>query len=211
LSDEASKLEAAIRASVKPPLSKVERELLATPDVDLIKGAKVDSFDTQKFLARVNQGEQWQQLLQMHLYYDHVVTQTLAEAFPNPDAANLRRMGFSQKLQLVSAMQLYPQWLIPPIEFVNNLRNKIAHDLEFEITDKEIKDFTNCVPKVLRSILQKDTQSPDSLSFDKLLCIVLLQMDNIRQNHVCERILMSKQAIHARVVVERIPNVTYRK
>ena len=50
----------------------------------------VFSFDRAKFEARIVTGEPWQQLLQAHLYFDHVITRMLTDALKNPTAINLR-------------------------------------------------------------------------------------------------------------------------
>ncbi|TMJ92478.1 MAG: hypothetical protein E6G77_25420 [Alphaproteobacteria bacterium] len=82
-----------------PPLTAEELELLATPTEELKRRTEVFSFDYDRFKKRIEIGEHWQQLLQAHLYFDHVITQLLSEALVNPDAVNVSRMSFSRKLQ----------------------------------------------------------------------------------------------------------------
>jgi hypothetical protein len=123
----------------QPPRSSLtaeDLELLATADEELKKRTSKFSFDIDRFTSRIWTGERWQQLLQAHLYYDHVITQIFVEALPKPDALNVSRMSFSQKLQFISALGLLPAPLVSPIDSVNNLRNKIAHDLSFELSPK---------------------------------------------------------------------------
>src|SRR5262249_6275153 len=102
-----------------PPLPTEELELLATPREELARRTQVFSFDRERFKRRIAVGEHWQQLLQAHLYFDHVITQLLSEALVNPDAVNVSRMSFSQKLQFIAALNLLPPDLVSSVEFVN--------------------------------------------------------------------------------------------
>ena len=112
----------------RPPLTDDDLELLATPNAELQKKTATFSFDAEKFTERVFDGQRWQQLLQAHLYYDHVITRILSDALTNADAVNLRRIGFYQKSQPIRAMNLLPGELVSVLEFINSLRNKIAHE-----------------------------------------------------------------------------------
>jgi hypothetical protein len=91
-----------------PQLTQYELELLATPTEELKQRTSVFSFERDRFEARISTGEHWQQLLQAHLYLDHVITQILSEALDNPDAVSLNRMGFAQKCQFILALNLLP-------------------------------------------------------------------------------------------------------
>jgi hypothetical protein len=197
-SDEALSGEALARHELLTPQ---DLELLATPDGELANKVSELCFDYEKFTGRVFKGDRWQQLLQAHLYFDHVITRMLAEALPNPDAMKLRRTSFSQKVQLISAMNLLPRSLIPSIEFINALRNKIAHELNFEISDDAVNDLINCTPKRLRQVALAQRDRDDGpLSFHEVLHIVLIQIETFRQDHAIERLLKRKHVLNARVV-----------
>lgn len=188
----------------RPALTEEELALLATPSSDLEKKYKVFSFDRSKFEGRIASGERWQQLLQAHLYYDHVITQVLVDALPNPESINLRRMGFAQKLQLISAMNLLPEELIAPIEVVNGLRNKIAHVLDFEVEDAAVTDLANCTPKKLREIAEtEDGRQSGPLMFYELLRIILFQCEVCRQERQIYRVAERKSMLRLRVVLDR--------
>ena len=73
----------------RPPLTDDDLELLATPNAELQKKTATFSFDAEKFTERVFDGQRWQQLLQAHLYYDHVITRILSDALTNADAVDL--------------------------------------------------------------------------------------------------------------------------
>jgi hypothetical protein len=73
----------------RPPITAEDLELLATPDAELRKRVEVFSFDDEQLKARISTGERWQQLLQAHLYFDHVITRLLVDELANPDLSML--------------------------------------------------------------------------------------------------------------------------
>ncbi|XZQ29754.1 hypothetical protein ACTTAL_01920 [Rhodobacter capsulatus] len=84
-----------------------ERELLSTSDEDIIRKHQNFSFDLDEFFKRTQNGDYWQQLIQAHLYFEHVISQILTEALTRPEAISLSRMGFSQRLDLIVALALF--------------------------------------------------------------------------------------------------------
>ena len=76
---------------VPEPLSDEERKLLATTVEELNRSVQNYCFDLEKYKLRTKMGEKWQQLLQSHLYYDHVIS-----TFLNDKLANLEDIHASQ-------------------------------------------------------------------------------------------------------------------
>jgi len=207
MSDEESRPE-----SEPQPLTADDLELLATPTEELEKRINVFSFDEKRFTSRISSGVKWQQLLQAHLYYDHVLARLLSDALQNPDAINVKRLGFAQKLQFISALSLLNPGIISAVNFINNLRIKMAHELDFEIDDKSVRDLENCTPMYLREIiLKEDGRKPGPILFYELLRIILLQIEVMRQSNALERLLARKTAIRLRTVAEGTPDVIYRE
>jgi hypothetical protein len=177
------------------PFSAEDLKLLATPDVEIRREASVCSFDQKKLADRIRTGEHWQQLLQAHLYYDHVVTCMLTEELKNPDAINVRRMGFFQKSRLIRAMGLLPEQLTIVVERINSLRNRIAHDLNFEIDENQVQE--------LRGLIAPPPfpEGEEPLRFNEMLYAALLRIEDIRQHHAARRRAMRKAFLNARRVL----------
>lgn len=195
----------------RPPFTAEDLELLATPNEQLKKKVDAFSFDTERFNGRIETGERWQRLLQAHLYFDHVLTLILLDALTNPEAINARRIGFYQKLQLISAMNLLPSDLVVAIDFINGLRNKIAHELDFEIPDQSVTDLSNCTPKYLRDIVERDAErQPGPLGFHELLRVILFQIEILRQGHAFERLATRKAMLRLQSVLDK-RDVIYRE
>ncbi len=190
--------------------SSEELELLATSDEDILKRHQTFCFDRGDFYKRVQSGDRWQQLIQAHLYFEHVVAQILSEALAKPEAISLSRMGFGQRLDLVLAMALLPDELVTPIRRISGLRNKIAHDLKFEVAGRDILDLENCTPLKLRDAMQAEAgREAGPLELHELLTVILLKADLIRQQSAASREIGRKSELRLRTVLLQTPNVKY--
>lgn len=189
-----------------------ERELLSTSDEEIIRKHQNFSFDLDEFFKRTQNGDYWQQLIQAHLYFEHVISQILTEALTRPEAISLSRMGFSQRLDLIVALALLPDELIAPIRKISSMRNKISHSLTFEITDNDIRDLEKCTPAHLRDALRPDADGNfRPLKLREILMVILLKADIIRQQRAAGRQINKKAELRLRKVLEetheRFPDI----
>ncbi|WP_036744607.1 hypothetical protein [Paracoccus sp. N5] len=190
--------------------SNKELELLSTSDEDIQKRHQTFCFHRADFTKRIGSGDRWQQLIQAHLYFEHVVAQILTEALAKPEAISLSRMGFSQRMDLVVAMALLPDELVTPIRKISGLRNKIAHDLTFEVGDSDVRDLENCTPVNLRDAVQAEAgRMAGPLELHELLTVILLRADIIRQDSAARREIGRKSELRLRTVLRKTPNVKY--
>jgi hypothetical protein len=186
------------------PLTEDERVLLNTPDEEIHEKYKPLSFDTQRFKERITIGEPWQQLIQAHLYLDHTISLMIADALHKPSAINTGRMGFVQKLQLVEGMGLLRDDVISAIRVVNGLRNSIAHDLNFEICDTDVRNVVNAIPKFLREIMKAEKGRPKGpLSFVEALTVLTLHSEVERTRHIITRVMNKKGELRLRDVLNK--------
>lgn len=190
-----------IRARRCGGISEDDLKVNSTPDDELVAGIGF-SFELELLRKRVEVGDRWQQLIQAHLFFDHVITNILTDALVKPEAVNAKRMSFLQKLQLIESMGLLPVEVIRPIGVVNDMRNKIAHDLRFEITDKEERDLFNSIQKHIREIWHQRDSKNKKIKFHELLIVLLLHIEVVRQELAKERILRRKAEIRLKLAVE---------
>ena len=195
----------------RPPLSQQDLDLLAKPENEIREDAEQFSFDFERLKQRISSGDKWQQLIQAHLYLDHVIVKMLRENLIHPDSIDLKQMSFSSKIKLLHAMGLLPDDLFSTIQFINKLRNNIAHDLLFEMTEKDEQNLRNCTPQFLRNIIEEDEgRSPGPIQFFELLYVLILKIEIIRQHHAFARLMTRKGEIRLRTVLEKTPNAIYR-
>lgn len=102
-------------------------------------------------------------ILRGHLYCEVAITRLLERKLPNPDALNLDRMMFYQKLKLAEATHAVPVYLVEGLTKLNALRNKYAHRLDYAATDED----QAAVLAAVRHGLQEPLSSllPDNLTF----------------------------------------------
>src|SRR6516165_8080878 len=63
-------------------------------------------------------------VIRAHLYLEHVVMQTLTEAFTVPDVVDFKRMPFQGKLDLCVGLGIYPRPWREIVGRVNDMRNR---------------------------------------------------------------------------------------
>lgn len=188
----------------RAPLTDEERSLLATPDKDLIAQTSEFSFARERLDQRLEIEDPSNLVLQLHLYFDHVITVLLVEALEKPSAINAKRLAFAQKTKLIEAMGLLSRELLKPIEKINEFRNKFAHDLNFSISAQQIIDLANCTPKHLRDVVLDDPdRASGPITLRELLEVVLLQIELIRQRHKYRRLAMRKGEVRLRAVLQK--------
>ena len=184
-------------------------ELLNLSDDEIRERCQVFSFSRKKYDECLNAPSEWQQIVQAHLYFEHVVTQILLEAMDSPEEIQLSRMAHSQKISLARAFNLIPLEVTPCVKKVTELRNRVAHDLSFSFTDKERLDLENATPKVMRNaILAEKGRSPGPLKFAELLLVILLQLELVRQGNFASRVLARKHSLRLRLALDNYRKVS---
>lgn len=177
--------------------------LLNKSDDELKKETGVFSFDTKGFEKRVETGEDWHRVIQAHLYLDHAVTTLIADTLVRPDAVRLGRMGFAQKTDLIEAMGSLPDDLLSAVRAVNGLRNRIAHQLEFSITRKDLSDLRNATPKHLRDVVH-EKPSRKQVTLTDLLKVIVYMVDIFRQRSAYARATRRRNELTLRLQLMQV-------
>lgn len=178
-----------------------EKLLLATSTQKLEEQTAEMSFDIDKLVSRLK-GEKWQQVLQAHLYFDHVVSALLTEELKNPNAIDTKRMGFSQKLQLVHAFGLMPEDLVPVVSIVNKIRNRLAHDLEASIGDDELVQIKSSLPKWFKKHVMTKTELDAPEALRNIMVFVLTYLEMARQKNALRRLQQRKAYLNLNRVLD---------
>jgi hypothetical protein len=152
----------------RPPMSEADFELLRTPDSELRLQCRVMSFNPDKMFARVGEAA-WHNVIQAHLYLDHIVTAIITENIPKPRALKLDRISFSQKLDLISALGVVELDVISLLRAINVMRNKMAHDIDFELGSENIDYVIKRVPSHLADIIENDSYDGPELHSRRFL------------------------------------------
>lgn len=177
--------------------------LLRQTEEDMRKQTEYFSFDEAAFCERMDRGEDWHRVVQAHLYLDHSITALLSDALARPDAIRLSRMGFAQKVELVDAMDLLPPDLIPPVGAVNKLRNRIAHQLNFEPSRSDVRNLKNAIPKRLHDAPFESKAQGGDLSLSDLLKVLVLMVDIMRQRKAFEALKTRQDELSLRMAIDQ--------
>ncbi|WP_438987725.1 hypothetical protein [Marivivens donghaensis] len=193
-------------------ITEEDLSLLSTSDEEIKKQNQEWSFDCDKFRAAIKTGERWHQLVQSQIYLEHIVAQILRDAIPFPDEISFSRMPFGPRLDLARALDLIPSDITVAARLISKMRNRVAHNLSFEITDHQVKDLENCIPSDLKKIIKEDNERPvGPLQFSELLEVIVLVADIHRQSRLANMLLSRKAEIRLRTTLDKTPGARYVK
>jgi hypothetical protein len=80
-----------------------------------------------------------------HLAVEHYIDDWLTAANPGMKAVGDTRLSFAQKVELLDGADPSVQWLLPGLIRLNRIRNKLAHDLDAEISERDLEPLRNVV------------------------------------------------------------------
>ncbi|MBZ9572084.1 hypothetical protein KJA15_02035 [Patescibacteria group bacterium] len=69
------------------------------------------------------------------LYFENIIDEIITNKFPNPKA--IINFYFYNKVKIIEASGLLKTGSLNYLLFVNNIRNKFAHDIDYEIPDSD--------------------------------------------------------------------------
>lgn len=101
-----------------------------------------NSFENQynKFIIATEGENYFQIILRAHLYIEHELTEIIRKYFKHPEEI-IRQLNFSRKLGVLLALGEISQDLKAPINHLNRLRNKYAHELDYQFSEQDFNDF----------------------------------------------------------------------
>lgn len=146
----------------------------------------IPCFNKASFIKRMGQGEDWHKLVQASVYMEFIALKLLERELKHPTEIELDRMSFSSRLDLISALGLVPKHIILAIKAISKKRNKVAHDLEFELSDQDIQQIASSIPKDLKKIAREvnDFEEQEPLLLRHYLSIVVLMFEQFRLQRV---------------------------
>ncbi len=90
-----------------------------------------------------------------HLFIEKKVDDLIRSVMPHPD--NLLKYRFAQKIEILFASGNLPQRTYDAIKIISIIRNKYAHDLEYEIDRKLMIKLSSLRTKPLSGLGKLDT------------------------------------------------------
>ncbi|MDQ0496789.1 hypothetical protein [Paenibacillus brasilensis] len=89
------------------------------------------------------EGENYFQIiLRAHLYIEFEMTEILKSKLMHPEERG-DKLNFSVTLKVLLAVGAIPLELKGPINFLNRIRNKYAHELDFQFSEETFRKFVD--------------------------------------------------------------------
>lgn len=180
-------------------------------DPERAKEAEINAVTFSFDLSRMKEdvafsGDTVVTVIRAHLYLEHVIMQTLTEAFEVPDVVDLRRTSFLAKLDLCVALGIYPKPWREIISRVNEMRNRVAHKLDAQVTEHAKRELWDLLPDMskqsLRSKYDKDADPLWPMPLARIFHSIIVWTDIFRQGAKRQRIEMK----YASINVDRVIN-----
>lgn len=153
---------------------------------------RAQPLDESSFENALNSQSPIEILLLGHLYVQRALSAAVPEALPYPERLDLDKWSFSRLLELGSALGL--SWLRPVdvgvLTRLNRLRNRLAHDLQFELGPVQELELYNVMSQDLRGVAFH-SQPFDQFAFPEalrqMISSIVISIDVVRNRLVEDR------------------------
>jgi hypothetical protein len=155
----------------------------------------------RQFLTHISGDAPLEIIIRGHLWVESSLIRLIEEVLPHPEAVDLARFSFPQKLSLGVALGLVRAEYAPAYLKLNSLRNRVAHDLFSAITQVEQEELLLALGPTLRyssgvdAEEHRDEPFPDPLR--AAIATLLLELEGVRESEIKHREEMA--ALHMRV------------
>jgi hypothetical protein len=111
--------------------------------------------------------------LSCHLIIEHYIEEHL-KIFQPSLSWESARLNFSQKLALMSNFKVSEKYdCIPAIKHLNSLRNKLSHNIEFNITTEHLNPLRTYLAKASHEELEIPSEPKELLElFTSMTCVI---------------------------------------
>jgi hypothetical protein len=158
------------------------------------------------FKEHVADGDIINVVIRAHLYLEHVLIKSLEDAFAVPDAMDLRRLNFPSKLDLCIALGLLPSAWRPAAAKINEMRNQVAHKIDFQFGGETKRELWSTLPDFLQEAILGDAHLIPSdahqLTYAQIFRGFIVWLDIVRQKSNVNRIDTKFAQLHLRQVLD---------
>jgi hypothetical protein len=144
-------------------------------------------FDIEQMKRDLNSDDQMQLTVRAHLYVEHILMELLKISLPHHGRLTLDRVNFMLKMEICAATGALNPALIDPIKHLNTFRNRLAHNLHYELTEKDKQKIFDSFDKNSRLLIlengkkgQISTLEETPLSQVYKVIVVLLEISRQR-------------------------------
>ena len=135
--------------SVELEFDKLADEMKTLEEAEVRKASEL-SFTKEQMANHLRGPDHVNAIIKGHLYFEHVLITAIQDALEYPDEVNVRQLSFPAKLNLATALGQLPKEMKTAGSILNDLRNKIAHRIDFEFTSEDRDRLWYALPESLR-------------------------------------------------------------
>lgn len=168
------------------------------------------SFDLARFHKELG-GDMLSLVIRGHIYLEHVLIETITEEMVCPDEVETRRLSFPAKLDLGIGMGLIDRRWRAAINRVNDMRNKMAHRLDYSFEEQEKLELWQVMPKEAQSVCFDERQAwtdadAGKLEWVRIISAIVVMLEVSRQSIKRQRIGRKYALLNARHVLNTVKN-----
>ena len=146
-------------------LSPIDHQKITARAIELMGGKEAFFKAADQELENIHR--KWNQnieligrILRAHLFVEHYMTEYLGKTNPRLGDLSQARLSFSQKTELLEPSNLDLADIVPGIKRLNQIRNRLAHNLDVQVTEQDASYFLKSERFVaLRSGREQDNSS----------------------------------------------------
>lgn len=133
------------------------RAAMAPFEVELSSFDTSDSFEPvrDRIGAIVQRSDPLELLIRGHLWLEYSINALLERALEDASHLDRARLSFSQRLAVAAALGLIEAEEVNAIRAINRLRNRVAHELDAEISTEDEERILQAAGPGLRAVVEK--------------------------------------------------------
>lgn len=109
-----------------------------------------DAFDREMADFRAKSQTEIGEIIQAHLIVEYYINRCLAACYPRLRDNDDLRLNFSQKLELLPKWCFGFPWIRDGVIHLNRLRNKIAHNIHFNVRPQDLEPISKAASPVAK-------------------------------------------------------------
>lgn len=180
-------------------------KIILTDDeiISHIKKSNIENRELEKeqeeiveMFYRDTEGEDFLQIiLRGHLYIEHEIVEIIKLHFKKSHIFLRDKPSFVTKLNLVCALDIIPEVNKGAYNQLNTIRNKYAHQLNYELKADSFNDFIKYFKKYELKNFKNDLEKEDIDLIDKMRSSISFLWSYTRLLHKKEKIKIQKESI----------------
>lgn len=152
-----------------------------------VKEAGYHKFRAEFDTLRAKENDLMGLVLKCHLIVEYYMTECLRVSLPGIDRFDDARLSFAQKHHLLTGWTFGFPWVKDAVGALNTLRNKVAHNIHYEIQEKDLQKIYECMDAIYHAKKEAPKRGREALiDFSTFAAMALAGWTQEIQRHAPE-------------------------